>query len=159
MLTFSIKGTQKLLKALGNVPKETRRSTERALTKAAHLVERNAKQNLTGGRPLNVQSGTLRSSLRAKIDKAKLEAQVGTNVVYGPVHEFGTTIPAHTIKPRHAKALRWIGPAGVAIFAKSVRIPAVKMPRRPWLQPAFDQAQARIKKFFKDEISGGLDRI
>jgi len=149
MLTFQIKGTQKLLKALGDVPKQTRRSTERALTKSAHLVERNAKQNLTGGRPLNVRSNTLRSSVRTKVDKTKLEARVGTNVVYGPVHEFGATI-----RPKRKKWLHWLGPAGEKIFAKKVVVP-----KRPWLQPAFDQAQARIKKFFKDEISGGLDRI
>jgi len=159
MLTFQIRGVEKLLRSLDNATKETRRSTEKALTKAAHLVERNAKQNLTAGRPLHVQDDTLRSSIRVDIDKAKLEAQVGTNVVYGPVHEFGATIPAHTVKARHAKALRWFGPTGLAIFRKSVRIPAIKMPRRPWLQPAFDRARAGIKDFFKDEISGGLDRI
>ena len=159
MLTFRMVGADKLLKALAKAPQETRRSTEKALKKAGHLVEREAKKNLTAGRPLNVRSNTLRSSIRVKVDKAKLEARVGTNVVYGPIHEFGGTIPAHTIKPRFAKALRWLSPAGIAMFAKSVRIPAFKMPRRPWLQPAFDASRGKIKQAFAEEISGGLARL
>jgi len=155
MLTFRITGADKLLRALADVPKKTRSNTERALTKAAHLVEKQAKQNISGP-VLKVQSGTLRSSIRTKVDKAKLEARVGTNVVYGPIHEFGGTIPPHIVKPRHAKVLRWLGPGGIAMFAKSVQMPAVKMPRRAWLGPAFKQSAAKIKDIFRKAISGAI---
>ena len=170
MLQLRIAGTDKLLKALTELPKKTQSNTVKALTKAGHLVEREAKKNISGP-VLKRQTGTLASSIRTQVDKAKLEARVGTNVIYGPVHEFGATIPAHDIVPRHAKALRWKDLKGRMtkkgkliitrgyVFAKKVHIPQITLPPRPWLGPAFKQSREAIKQIFRDATGAAIDEV
>lgn len=56
-------------------------------------------------------------------------AEVGSNVVYAAIHQFGGEIPPHTIAAKYAKALAWPGGG----FAKSVNHPGAKIPARPFL--------------------------
>jgi phage virion morphogenesis protein len=55
-------------------------------------------------------------------------AQVGTNVIYAAIHQFGGQTAPHTIAAKYAKALAW--PGG---FAKKVNHPGSKIPARPFL--------------------------
>lgn len=55
-------------------------------------------------------------------------AQVGTNVIYAAIHQFGGQTAPHTIVAKYAKALAW--PGG---FAKKVNHPGSKIPARPFL--------------------------
>jgi|CXWL01.1.fsa_nt_gi phage gpG-like protein len=100
------------------------------------------------GPVLRVRSGHLRRSLgpaKTTATETGVEGSLGAQAVYARILEEGGTIPAHVVRPRHGKALRFPvsggagGTAGVA-FAKSVRIPAVKMPARPYLRPSFAEA-------------------
>jgi phage gpG-like protein len=52
---------------------------------------------------------------------------------YMRIHQLGGTIPAHTIVPRRAKALRWTGGDGQVHFARKVNIPEIRIPARPYL--------------------------
>lgn len=67
-------------------------------------------------------------------------AQIGTNVVYAGIHQFGGEIPPHTIKARYAKALAWAGG-----FAKSVEHPGAKMPARPFLPFTMTGGSAKLQ--------------
>lgn len=62
---------------------------------------------------------------------ARAEADIGTNLEYAGIQEFGGTIT-----PRSASFLRWTDDQGVVHFARSVTIPA-----RAYLRPAFDEDQ------------------
>lgn len=98
------------------------------------------------GEVLKVRTGRLRRSIHKKIDRSasRVEARVGTNVEYGKTHELGLTIPAHIVEVRRAKALAW-QQNGRTMFAKRVRIPAVKMPQRSFLRASLDQMEPYIK--------------
>lgn len=62
---------------------------------------------------------------------ASAEAEVGTNLEYAAIQEFGGTI-----RPKNGRLLRWVADDGEEIFARSVTIPA-----RAYLRPAFDTKQ------------------
>lgn len=70
----------------------------------------------TPGKAL-VDTGRLRASILADVDASGVE--VGTNVRYARVHQFGKTI-----LPKRGPFLIFPGPSGEMIFAKRVTIPA-----------------------------------
>ena len=66
----------------------------RALTRAARLVQRTSQEKyLSGGGSdiLKTQTGRLKRSIAIRVSTSSTgaEAQVGTNVVYGRIHELG----------------------------------------------------------------------
>jgi hypothetical protein len=93
--------------------------------------------NLLG---LRAQSGSLRRSLRANAATATgnvITSSIGGNVTnkgvnYLAVHEFGATIPPHTITARGKCLAFMIG--GKQVFAKSVKHPGMTLPARGMIQ-------------------------
>lgn len=108
--------------------------------------EESARASKQGGKTL-VDTGNLRNSINAS--SGNNFAKASTNVKYAAIHNFGGTIPAHTIKPKHKFVLRWaIASAitkrgkpsrskakqkGTFAFAKFVNIPEIKMPKREFM--------------------------
>jgi len=104
------------------------------LLKGAKLVTKEAQSaHLSGpkmargvGNPtratLAVQTGRLRRSIneRVTVTKDRVVAQVGTNVIYGKVHEKGLTVRGH------------------------------KMPERPFLRPSVEEKKPRIMELILD---------
>ena len=99
---------------------------------------------LSGPRPVKVDvvTGALRRSVR--VDRGKLPRfiEIGSDLVYAPVHEFGAKINARgggflTFKLRDGSFRR----------VRSVTIPA-----RPWLQPALDDADRKFPTILLQEI-------
>lgn len=82
-------------------------------------------------------TGDLRKSVQARL-AGRGAASVGSNLSYARAVHDGRK--AMTIFPRNAKALRWIGPNGTPIFAKSVRQPARK--GKPFLREGLEDVQA-----------------
>jgi len=76
------------------------------------------------------RSGQLAASITAR--HSATEAAVGTNKRYAAIHQFGGTIPAHTVRPRFAKALK-IPTKNGYIYRRKARIPQVTIPPRPFL--------------------------
>ncbi len=72
------------------------------IRKATLLVERQIKENLTGGNPLRVQGGILRASYSSRVFNVAsgVRGIVGSPVKYAAIHEHGGTI-----RPKRAKAL------------------------------------------------------
>lgn len=79
------------------------------------------------GQPL-VDSGRLRQSITRRVFSDAVE--VGTNVVYAAIHQFGGRTPPRTIRPRTKQALYW---PGARHPVKSVRHPGSVIPARPFL--------------------------
>ena len=73
---------------------------EQLLKRYAQEVGKNARANLTGGNPLHVRTGRLRSSVGSEFLSDDTVA-VGTNVHYGKYHEHGNGVPKRP----------WLGPA------------------------------------------------
>jgi phage gpG-like protein len=85
------------------------------LTKAG-VKQVNANAAGKAGKPL-VDKGMLRNSIVARATADGVE--VGTNLKYAKVHQFGATIV-----PKKAKRLVFPGPNGEFIFARRVTVPA-----------------------------------
>lgn len=104
-------------------------------------VANRVKRKLSG-EVLRVRSGRLRQSIHSTVEKMPWGwlGQVGTNVKYAGIHEYGGTIVLPVIYPVKKKALYFfIG--GKEIFARRVRAHAIRMPERSFLRTALAEAE------------------
>jgi len=143
-LATTVKGDKELARKFDKAGKTMPKTVERAMWKCVYMVQRTGKRKLTGGNPLNVRTGELRSSLSAEVNKIhgnEYEGRVGTNIIYGKIHEYGATIRAKT-----GEYMTWPSGAGW-VRAREVRIPA-----RPWLNPALRENRQKINKTLGMEV-------
>lgn len=137
------------------------------LTRAALTVEGAAKKLAYAGHPdhLERKTGHLRQSITHRVDGPGMYAEVGTNLKYARIHEFGGTIkpqghpflaiPIGTRKgsPTQYKDLHLattlkgqyllVDDLGTAQYLLRQQ---VKIPARPYLQPAMEQSQDKISE-------------
>jgi len=103
------------------------------VTKAALLIERQAKDNATGRPGPNVQTGRLRASITIELGPSPVTwARVGTNVSYAPFVEFG-----------HSQQI------GRFVPAIGKRLVSDHAPAYPFMEPALEMVEA----------SGDLDGV
>ena len=100
-----------------------------------------------GGTFIQARTGKLSQSLTYRVGKDY--ADVGTNLVYARIHEYGGTI-----YPKHGKYLVFTI-NGQKIFATKVKIP-----KRPYLKPALDNLfqSGRAQLIADRELQRQLDR-
>lgn len=77
-----------------------------------------------------IRTGNLRDSITSKNDKTS--AQVGTNIAYAKIHNFGATVAGQTIIPREKRALAFIWNGMRRIYAK-VTTKTHDIPARPFM--------------------------
>lgn len=77
-----------------------------------------------------IRTGNLRDSITSKHDKDS--AQVGTNIKYAKIHNFGGTVKEHDVVARNGKALRFVI-NGETLFRKKVHIRSYEIPARPFM--------------------------
>jgi phage gpG-like protein len=117
-----------------------------AMTECMLAAEATAKKDyLSGPRPGKLQrlTGRLRGNIahREKLSGDRVTGILGTNVIYGRIHELGGEI-----RPKTAQYLkfqingRW----------KSVR--KVTMPARPFLRPAMEDNLDKFKGIFRRRL-------
>ncbi len=80
---------------------------------------------------------------------ARVEYEVGSNLVYAAIHEFGGII-----RPRNVSGRLVFEIDGELVFAREVTIPA-----RPYLRPAFDQNQDEMLSAFTRVMEAQIQRI
>lgn len=119
--------------------------------RAASIMLAGEIQDLLDGEVLNKQTGKLwRSFSNPKVYKraGRWFGIVGTNVVYGAIHEFGGTII-----PRNAEFLRFkVG--GNWVQTKKVTIPA-----RPYVGRAFRENADRVPDIIENHIERRIERV
>ncbi len=128
---------------------------EKRFRQAMFRAERAAKKRVSGD-VLNVHRGRLRASITSAIEGSgrTLVGRLGASVIYARIHELGGTIPAHEVRAKKRKALRFeIG--GQVIFRRVVHIPPITMPPRPYLRPSLEEAFER----FEQDITADVARI
>lgn len=91
----------------------------------------------------------LATSITSASDAAS--AQVGTNVAYAAIHQFGGKTRPHVIRPRNKKALAFGGRV-----VKQVNHPGSDIPARPFLVLA-DEDMDRIEETAEDYLSRVID--
>jgi len=120
---------------------------------------KNKKGSTVPPNPPAVRTGTLRRSITKDLAVPRhggFFVRVGTNTKYAPIQEYGGTIPARTVRVKSAKSLRWIGKDGKPRFAKSVRIPATRIPARPFMRPERERLTAGS---LKRDLSRALGKM
>lgn len=115
-------------------------SIEEGLRQAMLFVEWEAKKSFGKVGHLKSRSGRLRSSIKAEVKG--LKGSVGTNVIYGPTHEFGATI-----KPKKGEYLRF------QIMGQWKTVKQVVIPPRPFIGPALEENKEDIIGMILDKIT------
>lgn len=111
---------------------------------------RPSKRALATGDKTLIDTARLMRSITMKVG-AKIVAW-GTNVKYAAIQHLGGIIPARTVLPRRAKALRWMDKSGKVRFAKKVHIPKTKIPAREFL--VLQDSDWRVfRKIFGDYLT------
>lgn len=74
-----------------DLPARFKRGIASSLPKIGAIGRTSAKKQFGGSRQLKVRSGTLRTSIVSGVETkgGKEYAYVGTDVIYGPTHEYG----------------------------------------------------------------------
>lgn len=121
-------------------------------TRNAPIDTGRLKRSITQGRPYS------KPLMRRAID-------VGTNVEYAAVHEFGHTFKEMEIRAVRAKALafKWpnapadlpAGKGGLHYFKKITR-PQITIPAQPYLRPALRQKRQEVKTVIVRSILGAI---
>lgn len=120
-----------------------------AVTEGAAVIQFHAQLNAR-----NVfsrrQRGQLRNSIIPKVQQTDTgaEAEIGPNVIYGRIQEFGGTI-----RPVHAKALHF------KIDDQDIYTKQVTLPPRPYLAPAALNHQQEVADVMAAAIADGLEEF
>ena len=122
---FDLQRIPDVKRSTENVSKEITESRS-LITRAALVVERQAKKNASGRPGPKVKTGRLRSSITSNITSAT-QAKVGTNVVYAPFVEYG-----HSQHPG-----QFVPPLGK-------RLVKSRAPAYPFMSPVLEQTKAQI---------------
>lgn len=159
MITAEITNGKQLPRAMRNAASALDSAVERTVVGLAVKLTALVKQKLSG-QVLNVRSNRLRGSIHYELQKGdnSMTATVGTNVVYAKTHELGLTIPAHIVQARRAAALKF-EMGGKVMFRKRVNIPAVKMPKRSFLEASLRQMAPEIQDKLAAEVVGTMQQI
>lgn len=132
------------------------RALEPKIDSALHRTVRRLALKLTArvkrklsGEVLNVRTGRLRRSVHPELEFSanRALAVVGTNVIYGRVHEYGATIT-----PKKAKALRF------QIGGKWFTRQKVVIPERSFLRSSLREMVPEIKTELARQINNELKR-
>jgi phage gpG-like protein len=132
---MSVVGDDEWKRRLRLVRPDIGREFEAAVQRGLLKIEGSAKKRLDYD-VLNRQTSTLFRSVNHRMARRGLDSygEVGTHIVYGPIHEYGKTI--------------------TNAFGRGI---TVKIPKRPWLTPSFEEHRARILSDMQAAIRKGLN--
>lgn len=131
---IEVRGLKKVQKKVDKLEDFLTGGLARVFRKVPFVLERETKLTTTGGRPLNVQTGRLRSSwivggqenvITQKSGRKEWSLSFGSNVVYAAIHEYG----------------------GLAGRGLTVQIPA-----RRYVTKARNAAEPKVEKLFQDAV-------
>ncbi|MDG4475430.1 phage virion morphogenesis protein [Thiovibrio frasassiensis] len=93
------------------------------------------KASTIASKSLRGHSGKILIGRRYLVDSIRYQAsdagvRIGTNRIYGAIHQFGGKTKPHVIKPKNKKALAWPGGRHPA---RAVNHPGSDIPARPFL--------------------------
>lgn len=90
-MEVGIKIDNESLKRISEQKIQIKKGTLEGMRKAMFYVENKSKSRFNTPGNLRVRTGRLRGSIRTNVKQLKhiTVGSIGTNVIYGPVHEFG----------------------------------------------------------------------
>ncbi|NTV01931.1 MAG: hypothetical protein HGB04_03985 [Chlorobiaceae bacterium] len=123
---------------------------EKSVLSMAIKLRNHIKENKLTGQVLHVRSETLRGSIHYETDfsGSKKMAEVGTNVVYARIHEYGGEI-----LPKNGKYLKF------KIGGQWVSVDKVVLPKRSFLMSAVRELVPEIDAALKDALNTELRKL
>lgn len=148
MISVNIHFNKKDVKNILDMPKEFKAGILRGVRKAVIYAEGESKKRFNTPGNLHVRSGHLRRSITSGVDKRgnSVMGWIGTNVIYGRIHEEGGTI-----LPKKGKYLRF------PINGSWRTVKKVVIPERPFLQPAIEENIGQIGNIIVKGIIQEMD--
>ncbi len=133
-IDMNVKGDKELERQLQRIGDASADILETAARSGAQIVL-NAARNNVKGQGLIITRTLSRSLHMETAEKSRFRAviNVGTNLVYAAIHEYGGII-----RPKVKQFLRFVID-GRVIFAKAVQIPA-----RPYLRPGYKENKQNV---------------
>jgi phage gpG-like protein len=187
MIQVEVRGTELIVSRLAQMARTGKNELLKALGKAANRVQKQVVLNIgvtfkrKGSSKTRLNPGGQRGdsglagSIRAVVDRVRMEARVGTDVVYARIHEFGGKTRRHDIRPRNKQVLAWPTAGGYVTksgemkrfyggkskaarkygwtYAMVVDHPGSKIPARPYLFPAYQTQADNIKRDFEAALT------
>jgi len=146
-LKFAIVGSKEAAEAMRDRAPRIVASVNRALLALGYKLQAHIQQDKLHGQVLKQRTGRLAGSIHVTphLGDTQSYVQVGTNVEYARIHEYGGTTKAHIITARNKKALAFIS-GGADVIVRSVRHPGSKMPERSFLRSALRDMTPEIKQ-------------
>lgn len=145
MIDVKISGLDPLTARFAGLPQTL---SERLAEEVERLggVLRDRVERKLSGEVLQQKTGRLAASVAVAVERlgAGASAAVSSDASYAAIHEYGGTIPAHTILPLSARALAFPW-RGRQRFFKRVSLPAVTMPERSFMRSALDDTASEIQ--------------
>jgi len=174
MITVKLIGAKELEKKMKRIEKDIIDKMEAAVMTGALIIQNDAKKRAP------YKTGTLRKSIHmetAKKTKESIVIEVGTDLEYAAIHEFGGTItpknskflaiPIGNLKgsPRKHKLRVAQTLKGQYILvddsgkAQYLLRRSVTISPRPYLRPALDENEHEIKKRIRDELRRVFEKV
>jgi phage gpG-like protein len=145
MIAASTTGLDALTSRLGALPQTLAERLAQEIDRLGGVLRDRVERNLSGD-VLQQRSGRLAGSIAVDVERSGLavSATVSSDAPYAAIHEYGGTIPAHTILPQNARALAFPW-RGQQRYFKRVSLPAVTMPERSFMRSALDETAPEIQ--------------
>lgn len=139
MMHAEVLGEDKLAAKLTAAPDAFKRALKTAMYQAVIKIQASTKADYLSGQALNRRTNNLSGSIhfQVKEDGAAVSGKVGTNVVYGRVHELGGTVQV----PSHSRNGRPVA-AHTAVY-----------PKRAFLAPSYADNRSHIVELFKQAVN------
>ncbi len=174
-LNIAVVGLEPIMTKLHEVPTQALDAINRGLRAGVMVLVREVKSTIYAGHDqghLEGDTGRLRNSITFEVDASAHTAEVGTNVKYGPIHEFGgiikphghpfLSIPIGSMKgsPREHNDLFFLPVGSNGLLLDRAGVPQyalrreVVIPARPFLGPAMrkkgsEAADKVVKALYK----------
>lgn len=116
------------------------KTLKKGLINAMMFAEGQAKRSFGEPGRLKSRSGRLRGSITSGVDDP-LTGWLASDVIYGPIHEFGGTI-----KPKVGKYLKF------QIAGQWKTVKQVVIPAKPFLRPAIQKSQDNMVEIITRQI-------
>lgn len=153
-----------------NVAKRAASNLKPAMAAIGNLVAKSVKQNFReGGRPVRwpsskkpkgktlIGTGALMKGIHYELDNDGNAVTVMTGAQkYAHIHQFGGSIPAHDIKAKNRKALKFII-GGQVFYRKSAHHPGANIPARPYMLLQ-EEDETKIKDILANRIADEMKK-
>lgn len=126
----------------------------KSMARLVIALTRKIKEEKLTGQVLKTRTGTLRRSISPGVvpGAVSVTGEVGTNIQYAGIHEFGGRTAPHVILPKRGRVLAFPW-KGEQRFFRKVNHPGSQMPERSFMRTALKEMEPEIRAEFENAIT------